>query len=60
MSRPTVIRLIDDGALPARKVGTHRRVPLTAVRDYRERMITDRRRVLDEMVRETEELGLYD
>lgn len=60
VSRPTVVRLIDEGELPARKVGSHRRIPLTAVRTYREQMIADRRQVLDEMVREAEELGLYD
>ena len=60
VSRPTVIRMIDDGVLSARKVGTHSRIPLAAVHAYREQMIAERRRVLDEMVREAEELGLYD
>lgn len=60
VSRPTVVRLIEDGELPARKVGSHRRIPLAAVRTYREQMIADRRQVLDDMVREAEELGLYD
>ncbi|MFT3854180.1 MAG: helix-turn-helix domain-containing protein [Ilumatobacteraceae bacterium] len=60
ISRPTVIRLINDGELPARKVGSHRRIPLAAVRTYREQMIAGRRQALDEMMREAEELGLYD
>jgi len=60
VSRPTVIRLVEDGSLPARMVGSHRRIPLPAVLAYRDNMIARRRQVLDEMVRDAEALGLYD
>ncbi len=60
VSRPTVVRLIEDGALPARRVGSHRRIPLAAVLAFRDRMISERQQVLDEMVRDAEALGLYD
>lgn len=60
VSRPTVVRLIEAGSLPARMVGSHRRIPLPAVIAYRDHMIARRREVLDEMVSDAEALGLYD
>lgn len=60
VSRPTVVKLIDDGVLPSRKVGSHRRVSLTDLLAYREDMVARRRAVLDQMSRDAEELGLYD
>ncbi len=59
-SRPTVVRLIEAGKLPARMVGTHRRLSLGDVLAYREASAPKRRAALDEMTREAEELGLYD
>lgn len=60
VSRPTVVKLIDDGVLPSRKVGSHRRVPLAELLIFRQEMITQRRAVLDQMVSDAEALGLYD
>lgn len=60
VSRPTVVRLIETGKLPARMVGTHRRLDLADVVRYRERSARRRSDALDEMAREAEELGLYD
>lgn len=37
VSRPTVVRIIDAGHLPAERVGNRRRVRLADVLDYRER-----------------------
>ena len=60
VSRPTVVKLIDDGHLPCRKVGSHRRIPLADLLAYRDDMIGRRRAVLDQMSQDAEELGLYD
>lgn len=60
VSRPTVVKLIDEGTVPARKVGSHRRVLLTDLLAYRDKVVSERRAALDEMTREAEELGLYD
>lgn len=60
VSRPTVVKLIDDGVLPSRKVGSHRRVSLADLLAYREDMVARRRAALDQMSRDAEELGLYD
>lgn len=60
VSRPTVVRLIDQRELPARKVGSHRRIPLRELLAFRDRMVAERRRALDDMVRDAEALGLYE
>ncbi len=60
VSRPTVTRLVDAGKLPARMVGTHRRLALAVVLAYREESGRRRRAALDEMTRHAEGLGLYD
>jgi excisionase family DNA binding protein len=60
VSRPTVVRLIDQGELPAHKVGSHRRIPLPELLAFRDRMVAQRRQALDDMVRDAEAFGLYD
>jgi excisionase family DNA binding protein len=60
VSRPTIVKLVDDGTLPARKVGSHRRVLLTGLLAYRDKIVAERRAVLDQMTRDAEDLGLYD
>lgn len=59
VSRPTVVRMIEAGKLPARMVGTHRRLALRDVVAYREFATNRRRKALEEMTRQAEELGLY-
>ena len=60
VSRPTVVKLIDDGGLPARKVGSHRRILLSDLLAYRDKIVAERRAALDEMARHADALGLYD
>ena len=60
VSRPTVVKLIDDGLLPSRMVGSHRRITLVDLLTYRDDIVARRRAVLDQMSRDAEELGLYD
>jgi len=60
VSRPTVEKLIDDGVLPSRKVGSHRRIMLTDLLAYRADMVARRRAVLDQMSRDADELGFYE
>ena len=59
VSRPTVVKLIDDGVLASRLVGSHRRVPLAELLAYRQQVVAARRAVLDQMTTDAEELGLY-
>ena len=49
MSRPTVMRLISQGKLGARQVGSHYRLSETEVMRYKERQATIRRQGLDDL-----------
>jgi len=60
VSRPFVVRLIEDGRLPHRKVGTHRRVRVDDLMAYRRRADEDRDAALLELAEETRRLGLGD
>ena len=60
VSRPTVVKLIDEGTLPARMVGSHRRILLSDLLAYRDEIVAERRAILDQMTRDAEDLGLYD
>ncbi len=59
-SRPTVVRLVESGKIPARMVGTHRRLSLGDVLAHRDASARRRTQALDDMTREAEELSLYD
>lgn len=58
VSRPYLIGLLDSGAIPCRKVGRHRRVPLSAVLAYKRADDEQRRRAADEVGDIGQELGL--
>jgi excisionase family DNA binding protein len=59
VSRPHVTRLIDLGILPGRRLKRHRRVRLADVMEFK-RNHERRRRLLDEVANESQELGLYE
>ncbi len=56
VSRPHLVKLLDDGTIPHYKVGTHRRVRIEDALDYRERRASTRDAKLDELTRLSEEL----
>jgi excisionase family DNA binding protein len=60
ISRPTLVKLLEDGAIPFEKPNRHRRVRLQDLVDFRTRQRSDRRAALDQMTEEASELGLYD
>lgn len=60
VSRPYLIKLLDEEQIPYRRVGNRRKVQLVDVLDYKQRDAARRREILDELTREAEELGLYD
>lgn len=60
VSRPTLIKLLDDGKIPFELPGRHRRIRLDDLLAYRDRRRKERSDTLDELVRQTEALGLYD
>ena len=60
VSRPYLIKLLEDGRIPYRRVGNRRKVRLLDVVAYRQHDEQRRHAALDEMTREAEEMGLYD
>lgn len=59
VSRPYVVRLLDEGKLPSRKVGTHRRVQLRDVLDFKRRDDVQRLKAMEELQALSQEMGLY-
>lgn len=61
VSRPHAQRLMDEGKISSRLVGTHRRALRADVEAYRDRMQRTRRAALDEAIGESRALGFgYD
>ncbi|MDB6172131.1 MAG: plasmid-related protein [Chthoniobacteraceae bacterium] len=58
VSRPFAAQLFDKGAIPSRRVGSHRRARLQDVLSYREREQAVRRKALDELAAEGQRLKL--
>lgn len=49
VSRPTLVKLLEDGAIPYRRVGTHRRLRLSDVLAYREARGQGRKEALNRL-----------
>jgi excisionase family DNA binding protein len=60
VSRPTLIKLLADGRIPFEQPGRHRRIRLDDLLAYRDRRRNERSNSLDELVQQTDALGLYD
>lgn len=60
VSRPHLVKLVDEGVIPYHKVGTHRRIYFKDVLAYRARQEEGSRAALDELSRISEEIGLYE
>jgi excisionase family DNA binding protein len=59
VSRPTLVKLLEAGALPYSQPGRHRRVRLSDVLAYRSRIEREREQALDELASRSQEAGLY-
>lgn len=59
VSRPHLVKLLEQEALPFHKVGTHRRIYLKDLLEYIENNDKARSQSLDELAALSQELGLY-
>lgn len=55
VSRPFLIKLLEEGQIPYRKVGNHRRVRMEDVMNYKQAIDQERESVLDQLVADAQE-----
>lgn len=58
VSRPYLIKLLEENVLPHRKVGKHRRILMEDVMAYKSKIDQEREAVLEELTREAQELNM--
>jgi excisionase family DNA binding protein len=59
ISRPTLVKFLEDGKIPYDQPGRHRRILFTDLLAYQEQRREDRRAVLDRMTEDASEAGIY-
>jgi len=59
VSRPFLVGLLEKKAIPFRMVGTHRRIKLEDLIAYKEKTQIESEAALDELAKETQDMGLY-
>ncbi len=59
VSRPYLIKLLEQGEIPFAKTGTHRRIRVDDLMEYKKRRDAERRRGMAELTQMSQELGLY-
>ena len=58
VSRPHLVDVLEQGKIPFRKVGTHRRILANDVFDYKQRIDEARFKALDDLAAQAQELGM--
>lgn len=60
VSRPTLVKLLESGAIPYEQPGRHRRVRLADLLAYRDARRVDRRATLNRMTTDAGDAGIYE
>jgi excisionase family DNA binding protein len=60
VSRPYLIKLLEQGEIPYIKVGAHRRVRFEDLKKYKEQRDQKRSQILQQLIEISEEAGLYE
>ncbi len=60
VSRPYLIKLLEEGSIPYHKVGSHRRVQSQDVLAYKKAIDTETEKILDTLVEEAQSQGDYE
>ena len=58
VSRPHLVKLLDENVIPHTKVGRHRRVKFADLMDYKQRRTDESRQAMDELAAQAQELGM--
>ena len=58
VSRPYIVRLLENGAIPFSKVGTHRRIKVNDLVAYQKKMKSTRRKQLNFLSQQAQDLNL--
>ena len=58
VSRPFLVRLVEEGKIPCRKVGTHRRIRFQDLQQYKRHTEQERLKALEELAAQAQELGM--
>jgi len=58
VSRPFLVRLVEEGRIPCRKVGTHRRIRFQDLLQYKRQIDRDRTKALEELAAQAQELNM--
>ena len=60
VSRPHLIKLLEQGEIPYIMVGSHRRINSLALMKYKEKRDAKRNNLLDELIQESQDMGFYE
>jgi excisionase family DNA binding protein len=58
VSRPHIVKLLEDGVIPFKKVGTHRRIEIKHLIRYQQKIEENRKDKLDFLTKQAQELNL--